>query len=264
MAEGKGSVVPPANVLSLLDGLWQFDKLMKFVYYVLFLDTFLVWKKGFGIFKLSSAMLNGLSIGDIVSFLMFFGFFSSLALIVFGYVFSEVFNRVRYSRFFNFGKNDYKPMPNGCVHLGSLAKFSMETQSDLAYKIYKDAADEKNRKYRCQHMAESVSVGCFFVFVFGWYLSSADASSGMIIDWLYDFQKNSMSHAETGWFFSILLFIYAVIIYQSYGLLNSNVYYPPLYEIEEKERKRVKERDREMQREFESKMREMEEIRHKD
>lgn len=77
------------------------------------------------------------------------------------------------------------------------------------------------------------------------------------------FKKNSMSHAETGWFFSILLFIYAVIIYQSYGLLNSNVYYPPLYEIEEKERKRVKERDREMQREFESKMREMEEIRHK-
>ncbi|WP_145518396.1 hypothetical protein [Yersinia bercovieri] len=189
MAEGKGSVVPPANVLSLLDGLWQFDKLMKFVYYVLFLDTFLVWKKGFGIFKISSAMLNGLSIGDIVSFLMFFGFFSSLALIVLGYVFSEVFNRVRYSRFFNFGKNDYKPMPNGCVHLSSLAKFSMETQSDLAYKIYKDAADEKNRKYRCQHMAESVSVGCFFVFVFGWYLSSADASSGMIIDWLYDFQK---------------------------------------------------------------------------
>ncbi|PHZ22442.1 hypothetical protein [Yersinia massiliensis] len=264
MAEGKGSVIPPANVLSILDGLWQFDKLMKFIYYVLFLDTFLVWNKGFGIFKLSSAMLNGLSIGDVVSFLIFFGFFSSLALIVLGYVFSEVFDRVRDSRFFNFGDDSYKPMPNGCVYLGSLAKFSMETQSDLAYKIYKDAADEKNRKRRCQHMAESVSVGCFFVFVFGWYLSSADASSGMIIDWLYDFQKNNMSHAETGWSISILLFIYVVIIYQSYGLLNSNVYYPPLYEIEEKERKRIRERDREMRREFESKMREMEEIRHKD
>ncbi|MFW5393959.1 hypothetical protein V1951_22095, partial [Yersinia sp. 2544 StPb PI] len=34
-------------------------------------------------------------------------------------------------------------MPNGCVHLDSLAEFSMETQSDLAYKIDKDAAAEK-------------------------------------------------------------------------------------------------------------------------
>ncbi|WP_034950834.1 hypothetical protein [Erwinia oleae] len=264
MAEVKGSVVPSTNFLSLLDGLWQFDKLMKFVYYVLCLDAFLVWKKGFGIFRLSSAMLNGLSIGDVVSFLVFFGFFSSFALMVLGYVFSDIFNRVRYSRFFNFGEGDYKPMQDGYVYFGSLAKFAMETQSDLAYKIYQEASNERNRKHRCQHMAESVSVGCFFVFIFGWYLSSADASSGMIIDWLYDFQKNDMSHAGIGWFFSILLFIYIVIIYQSYDWFNSRVYYPPLYEIEEKERKRVRERDREMQREFDSKMREMEEIRRKD
>ncbi|MCX8966316.1 hypothetical protein EHW66_15380 [Erwinia psidii] len=264
MSEGKGSVVPSANFLGLLDGLWQFNKLMKFVYYVLCLDAFLVWKKGFGIFKLSSAMLNGFSIGDVVAFLIFFGLFSSFVLMVLGYVFSTVFNHVRYSRFFNFGDDDYKPMPDGCVHLGSLAKFAMKTQSDLAYKIYKEAAGERNRKHRSQHMAESVSVGCFFVFIFGWYLSSADASSGMIIDWLYDFQKNDMSHAGTGWFFSIVLFIYAVITYQSYDWLNSRVYYPPLYEIEEKERKKVRERDREMQREFDSKMREMEETRRKD
>lgn len=264
MTEGKGSVVPSANFLSLLDGLWQLDKLMKFVYYILCLDAFLVWKKGFGIFKLSSAMLDEFSIGDVVAFLIFFGFFSSFVLMVLGYVFSSVFNRVKFSWFFNFFGNDYKPMPDGYVYLSSLAKFAMKTQSDLAYKIYQEAYNERSRKHRCQHMAESVSVGCFFVFIFGWYLSSADASSGMIIDWLYSFQKNDMSHAGTGWFFSIVLFIYVVITYQSYDWLNSRVYYPPLYEIEEKERKRVRERDREMQREFDSKMREMEEIHRKD
>ncbi|MNL80480.1 hypothetical protein D3C87_2073500 [compost metagenome] len=62
-----------------------------------------------------------------------------------------------------------------------------------------------------------------------------------------------MSHSEFGFFVSIVLLIYLVFTYLSYERLEhwDRVYYPPLYDIKEKERRERLARERKMERELE-------------
>lgn len=254
MAENQQNGSPSLNMLSVLDGLWKFDKLMKLVYYILFFDAFLVWRKGFGVFKLSASKISEFSIGDLVAFLIVFGFFSSFFLVILNLIFHLSFNSIRYSRFFDNDDELHTHHRDGYVSLYSLRKHSLEHQSDFAYKIYKEESDKRQERLKSMSMTESVSVGCLFIFICGWYLSRADGATGMIIDWLSQYPNSDMSHAGVGFLFSMLLFFYCVMAFNigNYERLNAKVYYPPLYAIEKKERDKRRELERQWEQEYQA------------
>lgn len=250
VAEDKNETTQALGVITLLDRLWRFNKVMTLGYCFLFLDVFLSYGKGYGVFALSSSKLSDFNLGDICLFLLLFGLISSLGLFFLEGVVFAVLTELKAYRLFPYEGSD-KRKKSGYVYIGDLREYAMREQSELAYKEYKEAFGKWYDELVNLHEARRVSFGCLFLFVFGWILSAFNGSKGVFLDGVYSFLDLSMSHFLLGCIvFLVLLVVYLVFYWRE---VDSSlwVYYPPLYDIKVKEEKKRREREREIEREYE-------------
>ncbi|MFV1478634.1 hypothetical protein [Serratia marcescens] len=125
------------GLISFLDKLWMFGKVAKLAYCLLFLDVFLSFSKGYGVFGLSLANYSDFSFGDVCLFLLSFGVISSVLLVPIELVVSKYIRRIIYVILPKLNEV-YKETRGGYVNIEDLRVYALESQSELAYKEYKE------------------------------------------------------------------------------------------------------------------------------
>ncbi|EKC9969434.1 hypothetical protein OQO17_003089 [Salmonella enterica] len=231
-----------SSIISLMDGLWDFSKLLKIIYYTLFLDLLLMMFCNKGIFYLSTNEKLNIKLGDVIGIIITFVFFSSFVLEIIGLFFSLFLIKIKYK--LNLFNNDNHKRKYGHVYLAEIRDEAMNKQSDFLYEIYLQHEEKNRNKWKSEKRTEIISVGLFILIVLEWYFSFTDGSSQMFIDWLWNIIATygpSTTHFSVGLFCCSLFFLYSVFTCWPRET-NNTIYYLPLYlKIEEKRMKQRKE-----------------------
>lgn len=231
-----------SSIISLMDGLWDFSKLLKIIYYILFLDLLLMMFCNKGIFYLSTDEKFNITLGNAIGIIIIFSLFSSFALEIIGLIFSLLLIKIKYK--FNLFNNDNYKRRYGHVYLTEIRDEAMDKQSDFLYDIYLQSEEKNRNKWESEKRKEIITVGLFILIVLEWHFSFPDGSSQMFIDWLWNIIATydpSTTHFSVGLFCCSLFFLYSVFICWPRETSNT-IYYLPLYlKIEEKRMKQRKE-----------------------
>lgn len=244
------SSIPRNNTISMLnfmESLWDFQKLMKFIYYVISLDVLLAFFTGHGLFYLTFTNKLEFTFGDIIGFVLIFGIFSSFFLGFISLFFSLFLIRVKYKFKLLDDSNEIKRRDYGCVSLYELWDEACKEQSDFIYKIYAKENERRKEKESKADKTELISVGLFLLIVTEWFLSSPDGSTQLFIDWLWTMLKQhdeSLTHFGVGFLCVGILACYAVTVCWPRERRHM-VYFLPLYlKLEKLRANELKERQK--------------------